>query len=774
MARGDKKNSKNGRRNRPAQPRDPQTGRFMKDPNKGKANTNQKELNIAQEIVKAYEIIARRQKETTKEVEKRNKLEKENSDLLKDRASDLREAKDIQKDIDNLLYNSLNLKGEEADIAADMLSNLQEEKELVDKINSARGVSNSLLASGAKFLGFGDDFQKNIVDGVNSELLALEEKGSLMDGIGGKLQGMNAIAGSVGKAITGKIFDPVVLIGLALDYNKQLTDLQKNLGLSYGESQKLKFELDMVANTMGDMAIHTADVAKAFASINDRIGAAATNLAKFGDAVEQAAVLEKKMGLSAEASAEFAAASIRSGKLVKDIKEDAIGVAVAAEKEHGTRLNLKQLMEEVGQVSGQVRAQLAANPELIMEAVAQAKALGMALEEVAAAADSLLNFEDSISNELEAELLLGRQLNLERARAAALAGDYATVAKEISEQVGDFNEFSQLNVLQQRALADAVGMTADQLSDQLLAKEDLGKLAQEAREAGNEELAEMLEKRSAQEKFNDAVMKLKDVFVSIAGPLSVILELLAAILKPIGVALSGMSKIFSILSGGREELSGWEKVLGSIAVIATSIYLTQKAAAAVQKIQTMLSAGEAASDVTSAAAETVEAGAEAAQVGPNTANTALDAAQAAADLTSASATTLGIGIAPILIGLGIGMAALIAAAVMAGGAATAVGDIAMGPEGGGGYGKRTLIAPEGAFALNNNDSIIAGTKLFRSDDTISMGAGKVNMGGIDYNKLASTMSKVQVRPQMRYDSFAAKNKNNKQHYSNITGESRLA
>ena len=40
----------------------------------------------------------------------------------------------------------------------------------------------------------------------------------------------------------------------------------------------------------------------------------------------------------------------------------------------------------------------------------------MELEQVAKAGDALLNFEQSINAELEAELLTGKQLNLERAR----------------------------------------------------------------------------------------------------------------------------------------------------------------------------------------------------------------------------------------------------------------------------------------------------------------------------------------------------------------------
>ena len=49
--------------------------------------------------------------------------------------------------------------------------------------------------------------------------------------------------------------------------------------------------------------------------------------------------------------------------------------------------------------------------------------------------------ESSIQSEMEAELLTGKDLNLERARAAALNGDAAALAAEISSQIGTSVDF---------------------------------------------------------------------------------------------------------------------------------------------------------------------------------------------------------------------------------------------------------------------------------------------------------------------------------------------
>ena len=45
-----------------------------------------------------------------------------------------------------------------------------------------------------------------------------------------------------------------------------------------------------------------------------------------------------------------------------------------------------------------------------------------------------------------------------------------------------------------------------------------------------------------------------------------------------------------------------------------------------------------------------------------------------------------------------------------------------------GYGDRTLFGPEGAIALNNKDTIIAGTNLFpRGNDVVSTPAGTMSV-----------------------------------------------
>ena len=95
---------------------------------------------------------------------------------------------------------------------------------------------------------------------------------------------------------------------------------------------------------------------------------------------------------------------------------------------------------------------------------------------------------------------------------------------------------------------------------------------------------------------------------------------------------------------------------------------------------------------------------------------------------------------------------LVGAALAAGAAAVGIGyltsqmtsadDMFSPGGGGGGYGNRTLMGPEGAIALNNKDDVIAGTDLFKGNDVSSEGGGTTKMGGKGTMSVGPDMSSV--------------------------------
>ena len=93
------------------------------------------------------------------------------------------------------------------------------------------------------------------------------------------------------------------------------------------------------------------------------------------------------------------------------------------------------------------------------------------MSSLVSASRGLLDIENSLTAEMEAEVLLGRELNLETARRAALEGDHLTVLKELAKEFGTVEEFQNLSVLQQEAAAAAANMTVEEMT-KMLANQD--------------------------------------------------------------------------------------------------------------------------------------------------------------------------------------------------------------------------------------------------------------------------------------------------------------
>ena len=97
----------------------------------------------------------------------------------------------------------------------------------------------------------------------------------------------------------------------------------------------------------------------------------------------------------------------------------------------------------------------------------EARKLGISLKTIAGSLRGMLNLEDSLTKEMQASVMLGKQVNFNDARRLALAGDTAGAFAAIQREIGDI-DMTSLDPLTMEALAEATSMTA--LDLQKLAK----------------------------------------------------------------------------------------------------------------------------------------------------------------------------------------------------------------------------------------------------------------------------------------------------------------
>lgn len=105
-------------------------------------------------------------------------------------------------------------------------------------------------------------------------------------------------------------------------------------------------------------------------------------------------------------------------------------------------------------------------------AVAAGK-LGVNLKTASTIANHLLDYQTSVDKEMEASVLLGREFNLQKARQLAYEGDIAGSLKEALNAAGGIDEFMSLDPIRRQAVADALGVSVDELQKMASQQKDL-------------------------------------------------------------------------------------------------------------------------------------------------------------------------------------------------------------------------------------------------------------------------------------------------------------
>lgn len=295
--------------------------------------------------------------------------------------------------------------------------------------------------------------------------------------------------------------------------DQSTTDIARGLSMSKKEAKEFKKEMKETSGSFLSTAVSIKEQKKALMALNKELGGTAIAFDK--GILEGAAESLNRLHLSEEAIGNMAKQAMRTGKTFKELeKEQAAGV-LAAEKEFGIRLKLSDVLDEANKMSALTRINLDKFPGGLTKAVALSKQLGVNMDAINGAADQLLDFESSIRAEMAAEAVLGRDLNLEKARSLALDNDMAGLMKELVVQAGSLEELQGMNRIQQQDFAAALGISTEELAEQLETGESLAtqadaQLDRDAQEAlNNEKMLSLQEKQTlAMEKFSETIQML--------------------------------------------------------------------------------------------------------------------------------------------------------------------------------------------------------------------------------------------------------------------------
>ena len=363
-----------------------------------------------------------------------------------------------------------------------------------------------------------------------------------------------------------------------LNLNKSIVETSKLLGISADTGEALSDSFRNSAyesnQTNKNLNVGLVTIQAQFQAQQELNAALGTSNLLTEQAREDQIFLTKQLGLSVKESTDLYKLGRLNNMGAADTAKVAVEQVANLKNQTGILLNYKTILGDISKVSAQLQAQYKNDPKLLAQAVIQVRLLGLEFEQAASAANKLLDFQSSIQNELKAELLLGKELNLEKARELALTGDVAGATKEMISQVGTLADYTNLNVLQQQALAESVGLSKNELAESLRQQElfrdtsfqsakaleealaaadsqaDREKIKNELSKSTNaDQLMSMYSQLDIQTKINSAFDKLTETIASLVdGPLGQLANGFANILTQAGTLKTIINAVAGIMA----------------------------------------------------------------------------------------------------------------------------------------------------------------------------------------------------------------------------------
>jgi hypothetical protein len=404
---------------------------------------------------------------------------------------------------------------------------------------------------------------------------------SMQQGVGlmGSLRaGMIAFNGAVmanpmllvGLAIAAAAAALAGLLKLAIDHEESARNLADETGLNVAQTKQMVIESQNVANQLGNQLVASEDILEVQTAM-------IANMGNVGMLSAEAAAETAEIGIAFGYGAEQAglinstlmSMGVASTDLVDTQREFAADITKSG-------ANVDQVFDDITSNTAVVSKYFSGNTEELKRAAIQANKLGMSIADMAGVAEKLLDFESSLAAQFEFQALTGKNINFDLARQLALQGDIAGATQEVLNQVGSIHEFNQLDFMAKQKLAEATGMSVEQLGKSLALQEKLPGMT-EAQAAAAERLglsqAEIMNMSAAelqtrleqeqsamqmqkefqkmQQQLGQALLPLAEAFTEVFSALSPILKVIGftfkMIMAPVNMILRGVSAIFGFI-----------------------------------------------------------------------------------------------------------------------------------------------------------------------------------------------------------------------------------
>ena len=508
--------------------------------NQKRLSTLVKQAKINRQSLDDQAAYLKRAGETTSEAIKRLKAESQSLNLRtkagRQRAGEIANEKTI-------LRAALDQEG----IYEQIVKTAEKRLKLEQATTKSFGLTGAALSAASTIAGkFGMSHVSEELEDIQTKLSndirkAVELNNDKALGFGQRFQFAGKAIGQTVKVLAKGMMDPLFIMGKIYTAFLEVNAAAVEYGRLTGQN-------GVNTAAMNSSLASSVDVLKVMSELTKEMNL--DSAAVFSNAdLGRLAEAKNLLGLSDKQAANLGMRSKIAGKGIREYEEGIVGATNKYNTLNRSVVPHGAALQEVLNTSDSISLSLAGNPDKITAAATAALSLGLNLQRVDDIAASITDFQSSISNELEAELLTGKDLNLEKARELALSNDLAGLSKELAKNGASAAEFSKMNRLQQDSLAKALGMSREELAKSAQLELLRAGASKEAIEAAGDMNLAQLEQASIQDRIKTSLDKLAQAFSPILQAIVPIAEALASVILPIASVIGHISSGVSGLVG---------------------------------------------------------------------------------------------------------------------------------------------------------------------------------------------------------------------------------
>ena len=250
----------------------------------------------------------------------------------------------------------------------------------------------------------------------------------------------------------------LALATAVMSFRKAARDTAAELEISAQATREMTLQLKMAEGHMKVLGFDSSKLQTTLAQLSEEFGTMEMITVENAKNIE---MMAQEMGVAGIEIVKF-------NKVMMDLTGASFDVATNIAQ------SVADLADSEGVAVGRVMSDMASNAETfakfsmdgaegLARAAVEAAKIGGSLSEVLKVADDVLKLETSISNQFKAQVITGKQINLETARRLALEGDIEGLTREVQDIVRNVGDLQTMNVIERQSIADALGISVREL-----------------------------------------------------------------------------------------------------------------------------------------------------------------------------------------------------------------------------------------------------------------------------------------------------------------------